>query len=210
MKSLLIDLEEGSYFLECVKLQAKTIEDLGEIAKAIREKTKELGHPPYERIVLDNGTVLEDIVKPLALKLYRETPMGKNYDGDILKLPNGAGYLYAREAFLRVIQMFSELAPYFILICHTADKLIDKEGKEMSEMSIDLTGKLARLIAARADAVGYVYRDKNKTIMSFKSGENTTAAARAPHLWEKDIVIAESGEDGKINAYWDLIYKKDE
>ena len=35
--------------------------------------------------------MLEDVCKPLALKLYQSTPAGANYTGDIINAPNGAG-----------------------------------------------------------------------------------------------------------------------
>jgi anthranilate phosphoribosyltransferase len=76
--NLLIDLENGSYFLTCMKMQARTVQDLSEIATAIKKKTQEDGQPPYKYVTIDNGTVLEDIALNLGAQLYRATPMGKN------------------------------------------------------------------------------------------------------------------------------------
>jgi tRNA 2-selenouridine synthase SelU len=76
--NLLIDLENGSYFLSCLKIQARTVQDLGEIAAAINKKTKEEGKAPYQYVTIDNGTVLEDIALSLAAKIYKDSPMGKN------------------------------------------------------------------------------------------------------------------------------------
>lgn len=41
--NLIIDLEGGSEFLEALSVQARNINDLGEIASAIRQKNKECG-----------------------------------------------------------------------------------------------------------------------------------------------------------------------
>ena len=204
--NLIIDLENGYDYIEALVVKAKSVDDLREIATAIKAKNEETGGFAYKYITIDNGTKLEEMVLPLALKLYKETPMGKNYSGDVRKLPNGAGYLYMQEAFFRVLDMFKSLTPHFILICHTKDKLINVEGKELSEMSIDLTGKTARLVAADADAIGYCRREKNKTIINFNGGGDFIVEARQEHLRGKEIVIAESSEDNKITAFWNKIY----
>lgn len=207
--NLIIDLEGGSEFLSALAVQARTVEDLSEIVTAIRNKNEELGKYAYKYITIDNGTKLEEIALSLALKLYQQTPMGKNYVGDVRKLPQGGGYLYIREAFQKIMDSFKPLTETLILICHCKDKLINKEGKELSEMSIDLSGALARITAADADAIAFVYRDKNKTIMNFNGGEDCIVEARADHLRGKEIVIAESDEENKITAYWDRIFLTD-
>ena len=104
------------------------------------------------------------------------------------------------------IDMFRELAPNFILITHVKESTINKDGEEMSSMSIDLTGKLSDIICGEADAVGYVYRKKNETIISFEGGDNTIREARAPHLRGKKIVITESDENNNLTFHWDKIY----
>ena len=133
--------------------------------------------------------------------------MGKNYRGDDVRtLPNGSGYLYLRQAVLKVLGMFRELCEEFILIGHVKDKMINKEGEEMSEMALSLVGALADIVCGEADAVGYVYRKKNQTIVSFEGGDNSVREARAPHLAGKKIVIAESDENNVLTFHWNNIY----
>ena len=55
-----------------------------------------------------------------------------------------------------------------ILTAHCLEKQIDKEGKEMFELEMDLSGKLKRVMAAKADAIGYLYRKDNQTFLNFK------------------------------------------
>lgn len=205
--NLIIDLEGGSEFLVALSIQARSIKDLGEIATAIKEEIKQTGKKPYKYITLDNATRLEEICLSYAVQLYKATPMGKNYNGtDVRTLPNGAGYLYLQQAVRKVIDMFRDLCDNFILIGHLKDKMINKEGEELSEMSLDLVGKLANIICGEADAVGYVYRKKNETHISFEGGDNSVREARAPHLRGKNIVIAESDENNNISVYWNKIY----
>ena len=204
--NLIIDLEGGSQYMNALSVQARSVEDLGEIANAITAKIKENSSKPYKYITIDSATVLEEISKPLALRLYQQTPMGKSYKDDILKLPNGAGYMYVREAFDKIINMFKGLCDTLILIGHCKDAMINKDGKEMSEMSLDLSGKLARITLASADAIGYIYRNKNKTMLNFKGGEDFILGARAPHLKEQEFVIAESEDPKTINVFWDKVF----
>lgn len=205
--NLIVDLEGGSEFLEALAVQARSVKDLGDIANAIREEIKSTGKKPYKYITLDNASRLEEICLSYAATLYRQTPMGKNYLGnDVRTLPNGSGYMYLQQAVRKVIDMFRDLCDNFILIGHLKDKMINKEGEELSEMSLDLVGKLANVICGEADAVGYVYRKKNETHISFEGGDNSVREARAPHLRGKNIVIAESDENNNIKVYWDKIY----
>jgi len=206
--NLIIDLEGGSTFIDAMAIQCRTVSDLGEAAQAIRAKNNEVGRNFYKRITIDNATRLEEICLSYAATLYRQTPIGKNWKGtDVRLLPNGSGYLYIRQAVRKVLDMFKDLCDQFILIGHVKDVQIDKDGEEVSEMALDLVGKLSSIVCGEADAVGYIYRKGNETHISFKGGDGTIKEARAPHLRGKDIVIATGNEDGSITTYWDRIYK---
>lgn len=200
--NLIIDLENGYQALSAMVVQARSVQDFADIANAIREKIKENnGKFPYKYITIDNATRLEEMCLPYARQLYLQTPMGKSYQGtDVRTLPNGSGYLYLRQAVRKVIDMFKSLCDTFILIAHVREKMINKDGEELSEMSIDLTGKLGDILCGEADAIGYVYRKKNETIVSFEGGENTIREARAQHLRGKKIVVATSNENNEVTV----------
>ena len=206
--NLIIDLEGGSKFIDAMAVQARSIKDLGEIASAIRQKNTEVGHSFYKRITIDNATRLEEICLSYAATLYRQSPVGKNWKGDDVRtLPSGSGYFYLRQAVQKVISMFRELCDEFILIGHVKDVMIDNNGEELSEMALDLVGKLSSIVCGEADAVGLVYRKGNETHISFKGGDGTIKEARARHLQGEDIVIATGNEDKTITTYWNKIYK---
>jgi len=206
--NLIIDLEGGSQFIDAMAIQARTVEDLGEIAQAIRAKNTEVGHNFYKRITIDNATRLEDICMSYACTLYRKTELGKNWKGDdVTTLARGAGYKYLRDAVKKVIDIFKDLTDEFILVGHVKDSITDKDGQEVNAKEIDLVGKLGKIVCGMADAVGYVYRKDNETHISFKSGgDGTIMEARARHIAGKDIVIATGNDDGSITTYWDKIY----
>ena len=208
--NLIVDLEGGSTFIDAMAVQARSVNELGEIAQAIRAKNTEVGHNFYKHITIDNATRLEEICLPYAAVLYRQTPMGKNWKGtDVRLLPNGSGYMYIRQAVRKVIDMFKDLCNEFILVGHVKDVQIEQNGEELSEMALDLAGKLSSIICGEADAVGYVYRKGNETHISFKGGDGTIKEARAPHLRGQDIIIATGNEDGTITTYWNKIYKNE-
>lgn len=206
--NLIIDLENGYQALSALVVQARSINDFAEIANALKTEINDNeGKFPYKYITIDNATRLEEMCLSYAAQLYRQTPMGKNYQGtDVRTLPNGSGYMYLRQAVRKVIDMFRGLCETFILITHTKDRQINFEGTEVNEIAIDLAGKLGDILCGEADAIGYVYRKKNETIISFEGGEGTVREARANHLRGKKIVVAESDDDNNITFHMDKIF----
>lgn len=206
---LIIDLERGSKYVEAIKVEANSVEDLSRIAKAIEAENKERNGYLYKYIAIDTVTRLEDLVKPLALKMYKETPIGKNFtDNDILTLPQGAGYFWVRKAFKRVYETFEPLCDSLILLGHVKDKSITKDGKDMSAKDIDLSGKIRSITAANNDAIGYLYRDDNKCMISFKTSEDLTCGARPEHLRNKEFIVSEYDETtGEFTFHWNKIFK---
>jgi hypothetical protein len=199
--NLIIDLENGSDYVEALKVKISNLQELLDTGKAI----KAAGNP-YKYITIDTVTALEDMIMPLAVKLYRQTSMGKNYDGDnVTTLPNGAGYLYIRQAFFQVLDFIDTLAPTIILSGHIKDKVVDDKGEMVMSANIDLTGKIKSLICANADAIGYMYRKGNQTILSFKTNEEVTCGARPEHLRNEEIVISEM-IDGVVKTSWSKVF----
>ena len=188
--NLIVDLENGYKYIDALKVEAKSLQDLKEIAIAIKE-----AGCPYKYLTLDTITKLEEIVKPLALKLYLDTPAGSKFTGkDVLDAPMGAGYSKIREAIEVVIDMFQKVVPNIILVCHVK--------------VIDLTGKTGRVLASRSDAIGYLCRDDfSNTILSFNSNDKfVDCGSRPEHLRNKDIVLGEMQDDGTIIYHWERIF----
>lgn len=219
--NLIIDLEDGYRALSVMKVQARTAKDMQDIRDAILKRGKELKRAPYRFITIDNATRLEEMSIPLANSMYKETPMGSGWGllkdakgmpvrdpktgkpmedpkADVRMLPNGGGYLYTRKAMRKLIDMFKPLCETLILVTHVKDKTIRKNDEEVSEMSIDLAGKTGDIICGEADAVGMIYREGNKTYLTFQGGEGTIREARPLHLRGKKFLIAESNEDNEV------------
>ena len=116
------------------------------------------------------------------------------FEGDIIEQHDSN-----REIGLfKMIDIFKDKCETLILVAHVKDKQIRKNDEEMSEMSVDLAGKLSDIICGEADAIGYVYRDKNKTMISFEGGDNTIREARPLHLRGKKIEVAHSNENNEL------------
>jgi len=204
-KALHIDMEDGTDYIEAFKVKATSVKDLFEIATELKNNPGQ-----FDFVILDTITALEDVVLPYANKLYRDTPMGKNYDEkeSVLKLPNGAGYLYVREAIQLVISWFEKVVPNVILIGHVKDKALNEGGTELNVKDLDLTGKLGRILSANSDAICYTYRDveTGNLMANFGESNSVLCGARMPHLSGKTILLSDRDENGKIKAYWENVY----
>jgi len=201
--NLIIDLENGSDYVDALKVKANNLQELIAIGKEVKNQGR-----PYDYVTIDTVTALEEMVMPLAVKKYKETAMGKNYSGDnVTTLPNGAGYLYIREAFFEVLDFVDTLADTVLLSGHIKDKQVDDKGELVMAANIDLTGKIKSLICANADAIGYMFRKGNEVILSFKTNDEVTCGARPDHLRNQEIIISEL-VDGAIVTHWDKVFIK--
>lgn len=205
--ALLLDFEEGSDFVDAMKIKVNSIATLKQIGDAI----KEAGHP-YKYIAVDTVTALEDKCIAYAEEIYSKSAMGRNWFtdgkpkyGTILNMPNGAGYPWLRQAFTKVLDYIKTLAPRVILLGHVKDTILEKAGSEFNSMDLDLTGKIKRITASKSDAIGYLYRKGNQNILSFKTNDEIACGARPEHLRNKEIVISEITDQGLV-THWDKIY----
>ncbi len=184
---LIIDLEQGSDMLDALKVQVNSLKELGEIGKEIYQEGK-----PYKYVAIDTISKLEEWCEEEGKQIYLKTPMGKNFEQknpgmSILSLPNGAGYLYLRMAYKKWIDRLNTLADHVILVGHLKDKMLEKKGKEVAVKDLDLTGKIKQITCANADAVGYIYRDDEQTMVSFDSLGDVVAGSRCDHLKGKTM-----------------------
>lgn len=215
---LLLDLEGGSDFVDAMKLQVTSVEEIKAIGEQIKAHTEEHGKAPYKYIAVDTVTALETICIPYAEILYAKTSQGKHWFkgkpnqksgkaqyGNILNLPNGAGYAYLRQAMTNMTEYLKSLAPRIILVGHVKDVLLEKDGGEFTSSDLDLTGKIKRIMSSQSDAIGYLFRKKNQNILSFKTTDEVSCGARPDHLRNAEIVVSEMTDEGLV-THWDKIY----
>lgn len=221
--NLIIDLEDGYRALSVMKVKVNNAQEIFEVAQAISNKIKETGSMPYRFITIDNASRLEEFSLSYAAQLYRSTPMGQSWGmlkdragnvvkdpktnrpmpdpkADVRTLPNGSGYMYLRNAIKKLVDIFKPLCDTLILVAHVKDKQIKKDSEEMSEMTVDLAGKTGDIICGEADAIGYIFRRENKTIVSFKGGDDTLKEARPLHLRGKEFEVAYSDDNNELHV----------
>lgn len=206
--ALLIDIEDGADFVEAKKIKALNIQEFEAIGNAIVKEGC-----PYPYIIVDSITELEGWIEWEATKDYMTSVQGKRFNRkteemgwrpsaaqpeppllpesqwkSVLSLERGAGYLWLRLSFKQWHNRIKKLAPHIIYLGHLKDKIINKEGLEVSVNDIDLTGKVKHIACQSVDAVGYMFRDKDSKLkISFVHSEELAAGTRTPHLRGKII-----------------------
>lgn len=220
---LILDLEKGSVYVNAIKLQANSVDDIKAIGAKIRSNTADTGKAPYKFIAVDTITALEELCIPYAEELYSKSSMGKEWYkqdkdgnwhpeggkgkyGSIINMPNGAGYMWLREAFTKVLNYIKTWAPHTIFLGHVKDISLEKAGGEFSSLDLDLTGKIKRIACSKSDAIGYLYRKGNKNILSFKTSDEVGCGARPDHLKNKEIVISEVDKEGALITFWEKVF----
>ena len=226
--AVILDFEEGSDFVSAIKikilgLSAPSNEEqidkdtrlelnklyLNEFVLSVKKYYKEHNEYPYKYGVIDTATSLEEQSFGLAVKMYKETTVGKNYKGtDVRTLAKGSGYLYTRKAYQKIMSILTDCFPKMILLGHVKDSVVAVNGKEQTIQSLDLTGKLASIISSKSDAIAYMYINKEKQgVLDFKISNDVIAGARPSHLRDKEIIISELDGDNVI-THWDRVFKQ--
>ena len=114
--------------------------------------------------------------------------------------------MYTRQAFLKMVKPFENYCDTLIMIGHVKEKDLTKNGQDVTEQSINLTGKTKDILCAWADTIGLVYREDNKTIINFCPSDALVVGARQKHLIGKKLVVAESDDDHNLTVNWSSIF----
>lgn len=119
---------------------------------------------------------------------------------------------YGMETYEEAVyarSLMEQLAPYKSVnenISQYLDKVSEESKKKILDWFINRfknrvsTGKTGDIICGEADAIGYVYRQGNKTLISFKGGDNTIRGSRPLHLREKIFEVVTSDEEGNLKV----------
>ena len=201
---MILDFENGSTYVDALKIKIDNLQTLKEVIKAIKEAGR-----PYRYITIDTITAVEEIAKPVAMNLYKNSPIySERYANvsDITRLPNGAGYPFLRQAVEAIVDLVASAADNIIICGHVKDASLN-DNLDGSVKDLDLTGKLKRILSARSDAIGFVHRDDDSNLcINFGQDGEILTGARPQHLANKDIIVAERNEDGTFTSHWERIY----
>ena len=204
--NLILDFENGSTYVDALKIKIDTLQTLKEVIKAIKEAGR-----PYKYITIDTITAVEEMAKPVALNLYKSSPVySDRYANvtDITRLPNGSGYTFLRQAVEAIVDLIASATDNIIICGHVRDASLN-DNLDGTVKDLDLTGKLKRILSARSDAIGFVHRDDDSNLcINFGQDGEILTGARPQHLANKDIVVAERNEDGTFTSHWERIYPR--
>lgn len=202
--NLILDFENGSSYVNALKVKITSLKELTEVCKAIKDAGK-----PYKFITIDTITAVEEMAKPLAIKLYQNSPLFSDKYADVkdpAQLPNGSGYSFWRESIQKIVDMVAACAPNLIICGHVKDSALT-ENASNNLKTLDLTGKVSRILSAKSDAIGFVHRDEDSNLcIQFGADGEVLTGARPAHLANQDIVVVERLEDGTFVSHWDRIY----
>jgi hypothetical protein len=213
-----IDLENGATHINGLIVNANNFDDLTEIGKAIIKAGK-----PYNGVIIDTITEMENWCEWDATKMYMDSPMGASFNkkggnvlpfdqwNSVLSLPMGSGYHWLRMSYKKWVAKLEKLAPHIILVAHIKDKFLDKEtDSTITPKELDLTGQIKRIACANADAIGFLYRNvkqDNELRVSFQSNDNYLAGSRCKHLRNQDFVLCVNNPDGSVKEHnWNKIF----
>jgi len=209
----IVQVESGADMHECIRTpQITSYAHFMQVCDQIIKAGK-----PYKYVAFDTVDAMEDYALTQATIDYKMSPIGANFKGaDVTaELANGGGYLWLRRALNRMIDKAFETIPpdgCVIFIGHIKEKLLSKEGKDVTASDISLTGKCAVILCSRCDAIGHVTRALRPGStsrvedlkVSFRTTELVNCGSRYDHLAGQDFVL--SPGDTKLAA-WDKIFK---
>ncbi len=200
---LIIDVERGSGFVHCMRMQPdKDIKPVAlfrwikEVAKAVREAGR-----PYDYVAIDTTSFLDDASEWVGTYNYMNSPQGKKFNRDaggmklkredsgyqsVHTLPDGNGYRWSREAMQDLFNDLKDLGRICtIFVCHVKDKFVvaKQANTEVRSLDIALTGKVKDIFSRWVDAIAYVYNKDGELQVSFKGNEDKLGGMRgATHL----------------------------
>lgn len=203
---LILDAERGAEALDVMRVPVNSISgptvhnqdgslaftsidsvfnEIMKIGIAEFEKTGKKPKPPYKYLAMDTLDKLEDFCEVTATEKYKASVIGQKFEGkSVIELPQGAGYYHLRNEVLGYVDKLASICEHLILVSHIKEKLLNKGGIEVSVRDISLTGKLGSMVAAKADVIGYMYREPGKegVQVSFETTENGVMGARFRRL----------------------------
>ena len=173
---LIIDTEKGGRMIEGYIQEVNSREELINTLIEIKE-SKDVS---YKYIAIDT---IDKVAEWAERQVCKEE--GVAAIGD---LAFGKGYGMVREKVSRTLSAFKEVAEHLIIIGHRKVAYAVTEGNPIViPESIDLTGKLKNVIMAGCDAIGYVYRNEDELMVSFKANDAIEAGSRCPHLKGREV-----------------------
>ena len=173
---LIVDTEKGSRMLEGYIAEVNTRDELIDTLIELKD-SKDV---KYKYIALDT---IDKITEWAERRVCEEENVRA-----IADLAFGKGYGMVREKVVQTVEAFKNVTEHLIIIGHRKVAYAVTDGSTIViPESLDLTGKLKNVIMSGADAIGYVYRNEDELMVSFKANDAIEAGSRCPHLKGKEM-----------------------
>lgn len=221
-----LDSPEGNYLIVdydggateaygCRRAVVNNYKDQAELVGQLKAmKQAAGGKKPFKFIIMDTISLFEQGVgMEYANLLFKKTKQGSKFnpaeDGDVVDyLAQGGGWPWVRKAVENIVIMYQDFADHVIMNAHVKDSVLSgKEGKDVLTQDISLMGQNKGIQAAKADAVGYLYRKGKENYLSFVNrSPDTKVGSRFHHLNNIDIKISWIEKPGFITVDWSPIF----
>lgn len=196
----------------------------------VKVKNREVGSYYYDFLVLDPLTDFKDIVNGYGTYKYNKSLVGRSAsakraeealgkgikftDAQITKYESKDvtsdlgknGWNFLNQAWGELLNDLCNLAPVTIFMAHTRYKTLVKSTlTEFNVKELDFwPGYTGDLVRKSSDS-GMLYRDGNKTVLSFEFLEDMECFKSRWFDGQK-IVLSEKTPDGKITTYMERLF----
>lgn len=153
-----------------------------------------------------NSTVGKKFNRVRNIPNGEKIPMDSPDWKEVISLPDGAGYKWTRDWFMKQIEIFRQISPYRVYAAHIVDKYIKDDGKEeVIGNEIALTGKLKRIFSSKVTALGKLVADGDKRFVNFEVQNDSIIAGSRSSALQGKMLLSEKTPDG-ITVHWDNIF----
>jgi hypothetical protein len=145
--NFLVDLENSSSLYSGTKMILEVVAKENNVSKlrALKMITDALRSDPRKYVTIDTITELQDLARDYATIMYKQTLQGKGFTGKdvVSELPQGAGYLWLRNATDEILSWFEgTYTECLIILGHVKLASINKDGKDIQVTDIELVGEM--------------------------------------------------------------------
>ncbi len=175
---LIIDTERGTEYVDAMKVYVDNLNEYKLLNQSLSQSDTK-----YDYIALDTVDNLAAWIERYVCKQHEVATIGD--------MEFGKGFALVREAVVNAVQKLAALATKGIIIVgHTKrSTVVDEDHNKVIDINeLNLTGKLKNELMSAADAIGFVYRESDELMITFKTGsDNTQAGSRCPHLADQAL-----------------------
>ena len=193
--AILLELERGG--ADRVAGWIQDVDSLETFREAVQAAA---AHPDVKAIVIDSVDIFHEwtdveVSAPFGLETVNEPQEGVN-TFEVWKA--------IRLRYEKLVSYLKQSGKLAILIAHSKEPKIDKDGKVIIPAGITIPGKLGGFLAAEADFIGNVYKEqvgtKTKHFLSFRGGPLGTWGSRIPEIEDKIIELPRENPWSAVEA----------